>query len=189
MKQDRQKDKKPFLYFLKETDPTYNPQKALFWGLVLPGGGQFFNKDYWKTPLAIGAVGTAIYFTIENRNNHLRYRDAYRLRVDGDATTLDEFADNPNATESALIEIRDRYHKWFEQSIVACIAVYGLTAIEAFTSAHLKDFDISDDLSMRIHPNLQWQTFSSDNQGVNLGIGVKVFIKTPQSEVTLDFME
>lgn len=183
----KKEDKQPFLYFLKEKDPRYNPQKALFYGLVFPSGGQVFNKDYWKAPLALGAVGTAVYFVIDFRQEYLKYRNAYRFRVDDDPTTIDEFADNPNATDQAILELRTTYHKWFEQAILASVAVYTLTAIEAYTSAHLKDFDISDDLSLRLHPSIQWQTHSSDAQGLNVGVGVKVFIKPASSAVALDF--
>lgn len=179
-----EEESKPFLGFLKE--PGNEPKKAVFYSVICPGGGQFYNKQYWKVPLAFGGVAAAGYFVYSNTNQYRRYRDAYRIRVDGDPLTLDEFYDNPNATEEALVEIRDNYRKWMEQSYLAVVVVYGLNVLEAYTAAHLKNFDIDEDLSLQWQPkiNLQ-QSVLFDNPNMEFGISMKLVNKTP--DVILDF--
>jgi hypothetical protein len=146
-------NKTGFFSFLKETG--YTPKKAAFYSAVFPGGGQIYNRQYWKAPLALGAVGAAGYFLYDNTTQYRRFRDAYRLRVDGDPTTIDEFANTPNATAANLVEIRDQYRKWMEQSYIAVGVVYGLQVLEAYTAAHLKNFDIDDDLSINWQPTMK----------------------------------
>ncbi|MFK7947192.1 MAG: DUF5683 domain-containing protein [Saprospiraceae bacterium] len=184
MEKDTSKVKKPgFFSFLKEKG--FSPKKSAFYSAVFPGGGQLYNRQYWKAPIALGGVGTAGYFVYSNTVEYRTYRDAYRFRVDGDSTTIDPFANNPNATDANLIEIRDRYRKWMEQSYIAVVVVYALQVLEAYTAAHLKNFDIDDDLSLQWQPTIQMPvSFSSSRQNIfnissslpvsNMELGIKM---------------
>ena len=59
------------------------PSKAAFYSAVFPGLGQAYNKKYWKIPLVYAAIGTGVYFYINNDNQLERYRDAYKRRLAG----------------------------------------------------------------------------------------------------------
>ena len=48
------------------------PAKAAFYSAVLPGLGQAYNKKYWKIPLVYGAIGTSLYFYINNNKKYHR---------------------------------------------------------------------------------------------------------------------
>ena len=72
----------------QEIDPL-RPSKAAFYSAILPGGGQFYNKKYWKIPIVWGAIGTGVYFYLRNDKQFDRYRDAYKRRLAG--FTDDEF--------------------------------------------------------------------------------------------------
>ncbi len=176
-------DKKTFLGFLKE-DGNY-PKKAAFYSIVCPGGGQIYNKQYWKVPLAFGGVATAGYFVYYNTANYRAYRDDYRFRVDDDPTTLDRFYDNPNATPDALATIRDAYRKQMEQSYIALVAIYGLNVLEAYTAAHLKHFDIDDDLSLEWQPSIKMQTTVVNTSTMSFGVTMQLVQKPPV--IVLDF--
>ncbi|NJN78172.1 MAG: hypothetical protein HC803_07450 [Saprospiraceae bacterium] len=177
-------DKKPYFAFLKEEG--YSPKKAAFYSAIVPGGGQIYNKQYWKAPIALAAVGGAGYSVYFNTTEYRRYRNAYRLRVDGDPTTLDEFHDNPNATETALITARDKHRKWMEQSYIAVVVVHGLQVLEAYTSAHLKNFDIDDDLSLHWQPTVKMQnTPILMTSNMTFGVSMQLVNKTPN--LILDF--
>ena len=65
-----------------------SPSKAAFYSAVFPGGGQAYNKKYWKVPLAWAAVGIPTYFYLNNNSEYKRYRKAYKLRKTG---LVDEF--------------------------------------------------------------------------------------------------
>ena len=157
-----------------------------------------YNRQYWKAPIALGAVGTAGYFVYDNTIEYRTYRDAYRFRVDGDSTTIDPFANNPNATDANLIEIRDRYRKWMEQSYIAVVVVYSLQILEAYTAAHLKNFDIDDDLSLHWEPTIRMPVgFRNSNQSLfnvstvlpvsNMEFGVKMQLVRKESNIIENF--
>ena len=59
---------------LQEIDPL-TPAKAAFYSAILPGLGQAYNKKYWKIPLVYGAIGTSLYFYIDNNKKYHDYRD------------------------------------------------------------------------------------------------------------------
>ena len=69
-----------------------SPSKAAFYSAVFPGGGQAYNKKYWKVPLAWAAVGIPTYFYLNNNSEYKRYREAYKLRKRGleDELTLED---------------------------------------------------------------------------------------------------
>lgn len=145
---------------------TPNPKAAALWGL-LPGGGQIYNRKYWKLPIVWGAMMTC-YYTIQW--NHSRYEDyhaAYRdLKSENPAEQTSWLAFAPKDTKpedyqqmSYLIPTLKRGNDYFRRyrdiSIVAGLLVYGLSILDAYVDAELYTFDISPDLSMRVHPVLQ----------------------------------
>lgn len=197
MEKDTSIAKEPgFFSFLKE--PGFSPKKSAFYSAIFPGGGQLYNRQYWKAPIALGAVGTAGYFVYDNTVEYRRFREAYRLRVDGDPLTVDEFANNPNATDADLAEIRDQYRKWMEQSYIAVVVVYALQVLEAYTAAHLKNFDIDDDLSLNWQPTVKMPVgFSSSRQSIfnpssslptsNMEFGVKMQLERKETNFIVNF--
>lgn len=197
IEKDTAKSKAPgFFSFLNE--PGFSPKKSAFYSAIFPGGGQFYNRQYWKVPIALGAVGTAGYFVYNNTVEYRYYRQQYIYRVDDDPSTIDDFIDNPNATNASLVEIRDRYRKWMEQSYIAVIVVYSLQVLEAYTSGHLKNFDIDDDLSLKWEPTIQIPVgFQSSNQNPfnisgtlptsNMEFGVKMQLVRKTQHVIQNF--
>lgn len=127
------------------------PKRAVIASAVLPGGGQFYNKSYWKIPIVYVALGTATYFVISNQNQYTRFQKAYRLRIDNNPNTIDEFADRFSNPQQIKV-YRDYYRRNRDLSIIFGMIGYSLNIIEAYVDAHLKHFDVSDDLSIKITP-------------------------------------
>lgn len=128
------------------------PRRTLVYSLALPGMGQAYNRRWWKLPFVYGAVGGVVYAIDFNQKTYRRLRDALELKLQDkehefSGTTLD----NANALRSN----RDTYDRYTQLSYMSTILVYGVIAIEAFTDAHLQNFDISDDLSMSIAPSFE----------------------------------
>src|SRR5699024_2793985 len=107
------------------------PAKAAFYSAILPGLGQIYNKSYWKVPLVYGAIGTGVYFYIENTNNYNRYRDAYKRRLAGFHD--DEFYDingdgispgNPDVSDDALRDAQEFYQRNRDLSLLITIGLY-----------------------------------------------------------------
>lgn len=124
-----------------------SPSKAAFYSAILPGLGQAYNKKYWKIPLVYAALGTGVYFYINNNKQYNRYRTAYKQRLSG---IKDEFSDLvPDA--NALIDAQEFYQRNRDLSLLLTVVAYVLNIVDANVDAHLLQFNVSDDLSFRPH--------------------------------------
>ena len=129
----------------KEIDPL-RPAKAAFYSSVLPGLGQVYNKRYWKLPLIYGGLGASVYFYDVNNESFKRYRNAYKRRLAG--FTDDEFQgvifDN-----NRLIDGMNFYKKYRDRSMLFIIGAYFLNILDANIDAHLKQYNINQNLSLK----------------------------------------
>lgn len=125
------------------------PATAAFYSAVLPGLGQAYNKRYWKIPIIYAGIGTSIYFHIENKKDYDRFRNAYKRRLEGFKD--DEFygdGDSPRISDQRLRDAQRTAQRYKDLSIAAAIGFYLLNIIDANVDAHLRQFNISEDLSL-----------------------------------------
>jgi len=164
----------------KEKINVLAPSKAAFYSAVLPGLGQIYNKRYWKVPLVYAAIGTGIYAYTFNNNLYDRYRTAYKSRLAGFMD--DEFYDlnnsgidpgNPDLSNEALQDAQERYQKDRDLSLLITIGLYVLNIVDANVDAHLKQFNIDDDLSLNLHI-MPYLTQDPVTANVNYGLGLTV---------------
>ena len=144
---------------LKEINAS--PKKALLWSLI-PGGGQVYNRAWWKVPIVYGGLLGIVAVADYNQNVFSRYTTALEQRCLGDGFVITvpyaECIQTPNEpglaeiSTEAIINQRNSVNRNRQTAYIFIIAGYVLQAVEAFTDAHLKDFDIDDDLSIRIAP-------------------------------------
>ncbi len=125
-------------------------KKATTLSTILPGAGQFYNGSYWKLPIVIGGFATLGYTIDWNNRGFQRFKTAYNLLTDGDDTTIDEF--NGRYTPEYLKNLRNSYRRNRDLCIILTAGLYILNIIDAHVDAHLKDYDISDDLSLMLQP-------------------------------------
>ena len=138
-----------------------SPKRALLWAAI-PGGGQVYNRAWWKVPIVYGGLLGIVAVADYNQTLYSRYVTALEQRCLGDGFVIDvPFAacrprpNDPSLAETpteGLIRARNSSNRNRQTSYVFIIAGYVLQAVEAFTDAHLKDFDIDDDLSLRVGP-------------------------------------
>lgn len=125
-----------------------SPSKAAFYSAIFPGGGQMYNKKYWKVPIVWAALGTSTYVYLDNNTQYKRYRSAYKQRRNGfqDEFTLDD------GTELISLTGLERAQKTLrgnrDLSIMSIVLIYVLQIVEASVNAHLLQFDASDDLTV-----------------------------------------
>ena len=155
------------VYTSKE-QKVYNPNKALLLSAVVPGLGQIYNRQYIKLPIVYGGLGLFGYFINFNTTNYKKYKTAYRERLD---CNCDPFS-NTNLSANDIKIIRDRYRKQLEQSYIGLSLFYVGQVVDAYVSAHLKDFDVSDDISMQIKPSVIMTP-----ETANVGIGLTFKLK------------
>ena len=120
-----------------------SPKKALLLSLALPGTGQIYNGDWWKAPIVYGAIGGMYYFVHFNYTEYKRYSVARDLLLENKPN---EF---PGASEASIRAVRDYYRSNLELSCVGLGLVYILQGVEAFVAAHLKTFDVNEDLGFK----------------------------------------
>jgi hypothetical protein len=144
------------------SDVGHRANRAAIFSAVLPGAGQFYNKKYWKLPILYGGA-TVMGLAIEYNNRYYKiFKEAYQLRVDGDSTTIDKFdpvntdVDVTYPDSDALLTRRDYYRRTRDLMWIIGSVVYVLNIIDAYVDAHLNNFDISDNLSMRTEPSIQF---------------------------------
>lgn len=149
-----------------EYDPLA-PSKAAFYSAVVPGLGQAYNKKYWKIPIIYAGIGTGIYFYNQNTKDYNRFRDAYKRRLAGFQD--DEFQ---GISDDRLIDAQRTASRNRDVSIIVSIAFYLLNIIDANVDAHLRQYNISDDLSLLPNVNMD----SLDKQA-NYGLSFTFHIK------------
>jgi hypothetical protein len=128
-------------------------KRAAMYSALVPGLGQLYNRQYWKVPLVYAAVGASAYFFVTNLQKYHTYREAYIYRVDGNPATnitderINLYSDND------LLVLRNQYRQYLDYTVLFSALGYTLQILDAMVWAHLKNFDISQDLSM--HPTIK----------------------------------
>lgn len=140
-----------------------NPKKAMWLAIVIPGGGQIYNRKYWKLPLVYGGFVGCMYALHWNNTMYRDYSQAYIDIMDTDPNTksYENFLPPGYNIETNLSRIqklfqnkKDYYRRYRDLSIFAFIGVYLLSVVDAYVDAELSSFDISRDLSMKVRPTI-----------------------------------
>ena len=152
-----------YVYFLGDTAIKYSTtevsrvNKATTLALICPGAGQIYNQSYWRAPIVVGGFATTIYCIDWNNRGYQRFQKAYRLLADYEANpglypggSQDEFGGRYSS--SFLKNLRNSYRRNRDLCIILTAALYILQAVDAHVDAHLRDYDISKDLSVSLTP-------------------------------------
>lgn len=152
-----------YIYFIGDTAIKYSTtdvspvNKATTLAMICPGAGQIYNKSYWRVPIVVGGFATTIYCIDWNNRGYQRFKKAYRLKADYDANpglypngSQDEFGGRYNTT--FLKNLRNSYRRNRDLCIILTAGLYVLQIVDAHVDAHLRDYDISKDLSVSLTP-------------------------------------
>lgn len=144
-------------------------RKATIMSACLPGLGQAYNKRYWKIPVIYVALGGLSYWGINSQKQYKYYSNNLRYENDGDSTTINV----SKYSTDQLITLKKDFRKSRDNAIMISVLVYLINVIDANVDAHLKTFDVSDDLSLQIKP----YTNFSYNYKLQTGITLKLSFK------------
>ena len=149
----------------------HSPTAAILWSII-PGGGQFYNKKYWKVPIVYGLLEASGYFLTKYATDMMLYRREFINRRDGHIDQLiPSLADKPDENILALKQTSQRN---MEICIAATAIIYTLGFIDAMVDAHLYYFDVSDDLSLYWSPMLLPNPINtSPSYGVSVTLSFK----------------
>ena len=134
----------------------HEPRKATLRSAILPGWGQAYNKEYWKIPIVYGALAIPAATYLYNNKWYKKTRDAYNIVVNNDTAmfgTIDPKLQPLISNPTSLQFYRNQFRKDRDYSTLWFIILWGLNVADATVFAHLKHFDVSDNLSMDIRPD------------------------------------
>ena len=136
----------------------HSPRKAALRSAILPGWGQIYNKKYWKLPIVYGALGTCAGIFFYNMGNYkdtkFAYRVKYNMRVNRtDSALFGSIKEKLQPlSEESLKFYRNQFRRDIDYSALVFLLLWGLNIVDATVDAHLKSFDVSPDLTLRIKP-------------------------------------
>lgn len=123
------------------------PARASLYSVMFPGLGQIYNGDYWKLPIYYGGFIISGYFVSSNNAQFKRYKTMYYN------TSNPESEEYQKYNAETMKYYMDTYRRFRDYSILSFMLVYALNVIDANVFAHLQDFDVSDDLTLKISPS------------------------------------
>ncbi len=168
----------------KATDPKKHiPRIATRRSALIPGWGQAYNKQYWKIPIVYGVLAIPAVAYSYNNSMYKKTKFAYEALFKAQQPTLDS-SDLRNIDPqlrglsiSSVQSYRNAFRRDRDYSILWFVLAWGLQVADATVFAHLKQFDVSDDLTMQISPTFNPQTRTP---GFGLVMGIKNPDKKPR---------
>lgn len=156
------------------------PQKATRRSAMIPGWGQAYNREYWKIPLVYGILAIPAVTYFYNTSFYNKTKFAYEARFkeqNGDSSDVGSI--DPELTGlsiGSLQNYRNSFRRDRDYSILWFILAWGLQVVDATVFGHLRHFDVSNNLSMQIHPQLNPHT---RNPALTLSFNLKEKSKKP----------
>ncbi|MBR3895896.1 MAG: hypothetical protein IKJ42_02565 [Bacteroidaceae bacterium] len=172
-----QKENKELFKEKKQFIP--DPTKATWLAVIFPGGGQIYNRKYWKLPIVYGGFVGCAYALTWNGQMYEDYSQAY-LDIMDDNPGTDSFMDllppgypvdaNIDYLKRVIKRKKDYYRRYRDMSMFIFIGVYALSVIDAYVDAELASFDIGKDLSMKLEPTVIQNNQYNLKQGNSYGL-------------------
>ena len=147
--------------YLKNTDTLLHhiPSRATKRSALIPGWGQAYNKQYWKIPLVYGVLAIPASTYVYNDNWYQKTKFAYEARFKenaGDASDVSKIDSKlSNLSLASLQSYRNIFRRDRDYSIMWFILAWGINIVDATVSGHLKEFDVNNNLSIRLTPYVQ----------------------------------
>ena len=158
---------------------THSPRKAAIRSAIIPGWGQIYNKKYWKLPIVyggLGAVGAVFVYNLKNyRDTRFAYQAKYKaaLPVNQGRDSTDYWMIKPELlplSPESLRFYRNEFRRDIDYSVLFFLIIWGLNVVDATVDAHLKGFDVSPDLGLKIKPG---HSSMANTNGISLVLSIR----------------
>ena len=147
-------------------------RKATIMSAIIPGLGQAYNRKWWKVPIVYAGLGGFGYLFYSNQQNFAFYGKNLKAENDGDPNTINETKYNSDQ----LLTLKSEYRRYRDLGVIGCAIIYVLNIVDANVDAHLKTFDVSDDLSLELKPYNNVYCFNN-KMGIQTGISLNLKFK------------
>ncbi len=157
-----------------------NPKLAAKRSAMVPGWGQVYNKQIWKVPIIYAGLGITTYIFFDNLKTYNDVRFAYNAKVKASKfrDSIDYFKIKEYLAPidvNGLSIYRKKFRQQVDYSVLFFVAFWGLNVADAVVFAHLKNFDVSDDLSGTLK-------FGNSNIANNNGIQLQLHLKNKKEQ-------
>lgn len=144
-----------------------DPSKATFYSILLPGLGQIYNGEFWKVPIYLGLMAGCVHFWIDNNVQYHRWKWIHNM-----ATTDEEGVERPPQSAETAKYYRDTYRRFRDYSVLFTAAAYVLQIIDANVFAYMQDFEVNDQITMKVSPSLMPVEYAMA-PAVGMSIGIR----------------
>ncbi|WP_372635651.1 DUF5683 domain-containing protein [Fodinibius sp.] len=149
-----------------------SPNSVMYKSMIVPGWGQIVNKQIWKVPIVYGLLGGLAWYSIDLTQRYHDYRAAY-YNLNDQTDDDQRFGPTPDyIPESANLEqlktIRNTYRNRRDMVYIGIVLAYGLNIVDAYVFAHMRSFDVSENLSMR--PSLKPDIMARSAFGITFSV-------------------
>lgn len=148
------------------------PKKATLLSLALPGLGQAYNRQYWKIPIIYAGFAVFGYNIVTFNKKFKAFEVGYSTAYNSTGTKT-AFVNGREYSVQQLKLGYDTYRRWRDLNIILTAVFWAVNAVEANVAAHLRTFDLSDDLSLRLQPGVQTMPGTSAIPGIRLTFHLK----------------
>ena len=135
----------------------HDPRRATLYSTFFPGLGQIYNRKYWKLPLVYAAVGIPAYTYFYNKSWYQKCQQALAVLLDTPLTDAKLKSVDPklrvfltSGDDNSLRSYRNQFRKDQDYSVIFFLLFWGLQIVDATVDAHLMDFDVTPELSLRL---------------------------------------
>lgn len=150
---------------VKQEKKMSKPGKAALFSAIVPGMGQVYNNRWWKVPIVYALIGGSAYFAINNHREFKKFDYVYTRKTDPAKLEGSHAYDNVKDTAGVYqdfgaysienIKYYATYHRdWRDKLVIITVLMYAANIIDAHVDAHLKSFNVSEDVAMRVRPNI-----------------------------------
>jgi len=147
---------------------TKNPKLAGWLSCALPGAGQVYNGQYWKVPIIYGGIGTLVYVSqfYNVRYKQLKNDEHYLLAMQAGDSTYNGHSFYGLTTENDIVRYMRKYRRYRDLCYLGMFLVYMMNIFDAVVDAHLYDYNVTDDLALRVEPYATEPKFSLETKPV-----------------------
>ena len=147
-----------------------DPSKSTLYSLLLPGLGQIYNGEFWKVPLYLGLMAGSVHFCVDNNVQYQRWKWIHNM-----ATTDEEGVERPPQSGETAKYYRDVFRRYRDYSILAIVLSYVIQVVDANVFAYMQDFEVNDDITLRLEPSVMpvGNSFAAAPPAVGMSIGLK----------------
>ncbi len=151
-----------------KSEKRLDPSKSTIYSILLPGLGQIYNGEFWKVPIYWGLMAGCVHFYIDNNVQYHRWKWIHNM-----ATTTEEGVERPPQSGETAKYYRDTYRRYRDYSVLAIAASYLLQIIDANVFAYMQEFEVTDDISLKVEPALVPNAAYASAPAVGMSIGLR----------------